>query len=60
MADSKHHPNIIENKVEIKKCDLDSAFRIDLLVRKNGKTLGRGTIDMYNDGKQEITIFRNA
>lgn len=56
-ADSKHHPNIIENKIEIKKCDLDSSYRIDVLIRKNGKTLGRGTVDMFNDGKQQVQIY---
>ena len=39
------------------KCNVDSAYRIDLLVRLKRKTIGRGTIDMANDSKQHIQIF---
>ena len=42
----------------IQKCNVDSAYRIDLLIRRHGKTLGRGTVDMFNDGRQQVQIYR--
>jgi len=58
-ADTKKHPNIVNDKVEIKKCAETTAdARIDILVRKGGKTLARGQVDIENTLRQKVDLYK--
>ncbi|CBY09410.1 unnamed protein product [Oikopleura dioica] len=58
-ADTKKHPNIVNDKVEIKKCaETTAEAKIDILVRKGGKTLARGQVDIENTLRQKVDLYK--